>query len=261
MIGIFDSGFGGLQTLAYFQKTFPEHDFMLLADNANAPYGVKSPEEIQRLTFRGLHWLFDHGAKIVILACNTASAYAIRQWQTTYPEKKVLSVSIPGVEAVIEGNYSSIGILATDATVQSGIFEKKFQELMGQEWSDIHIVAAPELVTMIEEGCSDEEKIQSVVKGYLERLPADVEVLLLGCTHFPVYETYFRKGFVGDIVDPAQESARKFVDYLKRHTSIAQSLSMHKKIDMFTTWDTEIFNRIGEVIVHYPLESKHVIIS
>ncbi|HMT01156.1 MAG TPA: glutamate racemase [Candidatus Absconditabacterales bacterium] len=261
MIGIFDSGFGGLQTLTYFQKNFPEHDFILLADNLHAPYGVKSPDEIQTLTFRGLHWLFDHGAKIVILACNTASAYAIRNWQTTYPNKKVLSVSIPGVEAVIEGKYSSIGILATDATVQSGIFEKKFQELMGQEGADIHIVAAPELVTMIEAGCTDEKKIETVIKNYLEKLPSKIEVLLLGCTHFPVYETYFKRYFSGAIVDPAQESALKFVSYLKRHNDIAVSLGLTKKMEMFTTGDTKTFDRIGEAIVHYPLKSKRVIVS
>lgn len=107
---------------------YPEYDYIFLADTQNCPYGEKSGEEIRELTFKGLNRLFDHGAKIVILACNTAAAYAVRSRQTLYPEKKVLSITIPGVEEIIKKgtNRGNVGILATQATVNSNIYNDLF---------------------------------------------------------------------------------------------------------------------------------------
>ena len=121
-IGVFDSGLGGLQTLHYFKEYLPQYDYVFLADTANNPYGEKSGEQIRELTFNALRYLFDNcHVEMVILACNTAAAYAVRDWQMRYPEQKVLSVTIPGVEAMIEGDgtYKHIGVLMTPATMQS----------------------------------------------------------------------------------------------------------------------------------------------
>lgn len=128
-----------------------------MADTKNCPYGNKTGEEIQALTFSHLHWLFDHGAKIVILACNTAAAYSIRAWQTQFPDRKVLSITIPGVERILEHhkNANSIGILATQATILSGIYTDLFFRLGGTGDPDFHFVMAPKLVDLVEEGITD----------------------------------------------------------------------------------------------------------
>ncbi len=115
MIGFFDSGIGGLTVLAEFRKRFPEFDYAYFGDRANCPYGDREDEEIVDLTERGVEKLFDQGAEIVILACNTATVHAIRYLQQVrFPDKKILGVTIPGAERIIESGYRHVGVLATE---------------------------------------------------------------------------------------------------------------------------------------------------
>ncbi len=115
MIGFFDSGIGGLTVLAEFRKRFPEFDYVYFGDRANCPYGDREDEEIVDLTERGVEKLFDQGAEIVILACNTATVHAIRYLQQVrFPHKKVLGVTIPGAERIVESGYRHVGVLATE---------------------------------------------------------------------------------------------------------------------------------------------------
>ena len=128
MIGIFDSWFGWLQTMKYFQEKYPQYDYLFLADSKNCPYGSKSGDEIKKLTYQGLNWLFNNGADIVILACNTAAAYSVRARQEEFPQKKVLSITIPGIEKILENKRDdkTIGVLATQATILSNIYTDIF---------------------------------------------------------------------------------------------------------------------------------------
>jgi len=241
MLWIFDSGFGGYKTLKYLKNKFPDFDYIFYADNKNVPYGNKSPEEIEKLTFDGLNYLFDNGAKLVILACNTASAYAIRKWQTLYPEKKVLSITIPGVEKIIEKWYQKVAILATLATVNSDIYSKKYKELTWKEIDFIQI-PAPDIVKIIENQIDDGEIIQNIIKSYLDQIDEQVDALVLWCTHFPIYKKYFQKFFSKDIIDPSYESVEKLVEYFRKHSDIYKSISKNWKTKIIQTWENKIWN-------------------
>ncbi|MCF7835430.1 aspartate/glutamate racemase family protein [Candidatus Gracilibacteria bacterium] len=250
MIGFFDSGFGGVQTLKYFKEMYSDFDYVFLADGKNCPYGPKSGDEIKKLTFDSLDWLFDNGAEIVILACNTAAAYSVRNWQTLYPEKKVLSITIPGIEEILSrGDINgNVGILATQATVTSGIFDDLFTRFGGDGNPDFSFVSAPELVDLVESGFENEEKNIEIVKNILSKFPSNIKYLVLGCTHFPVLMKYFKMFFDGVIVDPSYEAARKFGDYLKNHPEISSKLTHNGILKFYTTGNAESFETIGSKI-------------
>ncbi|HKL44131.1 MAG TPA: glutamate racemase [Candidatus Absconditabacterales bacterium] len=262
MIGFFDSGFGGLQTMKYFYDLYPDYDYVFLADNKNCPFGEKNGDEIQKITFDALNWFFDNGAKLVIIACNTAAAYSIRKRQELYPQKKTLSITVPGVEEIINNgkDNGSIGVLATKATVMSDIYNDLYQRFGGKGSPGFNFVMAPKLVDMVESGVNNDSQVVSQINDYLLNFPNDVSTLILGCTHFSVYKKYFEKLFSGKIIDPSYYSAKKFTDYLKRHSEIKKNLSKKGNINFFTTGNVEHFNKIGSKIRGFDINSKQIIL-
>jgi len=260
MIGFFDSGFGWLKTMKDFKKLYPEYNYIFLADSKNCPYGEKSWEEIQKLTFKALDWLFGQWAKIIILACNTAAAYSVRKWQETYPEKKVLSITIPWIEKLIKHGWLELNIwvIATEATIMSNIYNDLFSRFGGKPNLQFQFVMAPKIVEIIEEWFGDEKENLNVIKSYLVRFPKNVEHLILWCTHFPVLMKEFKKLFKWEIIDPSKESAKKFGPYLKKHPEVESKISRWWKVKFFTTWDKENFERIGKKIWGDKIDAKCV---
>ncbi len=258
MIGIFDSWFGGLQTMKLFQQQYPQYDYLFLADSKNCPYGSKSGEEIKTLTYKGLHRLFDHGATIVILACNTAAAYSVRARQEEYPNKKVLSITIPGIEKILENNRNkrTIGILATQATILSNIYTDIFLKLGGESPRFQGIIAS-DLVDLIESWCEDNEYIEGCIDWYIKKFD-NIDHLILWCTHFPVLMPYFKKSFSWEIIDPSNEAAKKFGIYLGHHPEIKEKLTIWGTINYLTTWDIHHFETIGQRIWWAPIQAKHI---
>ena len=258
MIGIFDSGFWGLQTMKYFKEKYPEYDYLFLADTKNCPYGNKSGPEIKELTYKGLHCLFDHWADIVILACNTAAAYSVRARQEEFPHQKVLSITIPWIEKILEKDRDKqeIGILATQATILSDIYTDIFLKLWWEsprfQW-----VIASELVDLIESGESNEQKTQEIVNKYLEKF-TNIDHLILWCTHFPVLMKYFRDSFKGEIIDQSQEAAIRFWLYLEKHPEIKDKLTKNRTIEFITTGNTDTFETIGKRIWWADIKAKHI---
>ena len=261
MIGIFDSGFWGLQTMKYFKEQYPEYDYLFLADTKNCPYGNKSGSKIKELTYKWLNYLFDHWADIVILACNTAAAYSIRARQQDFPEKKVLSITIPGIEKIIEQerHKNTIWILATQATILSDIYTDIFLKLWGESPCFQWIIAS-ELVDVIESWETDEKRIQETVDWYLAKFN-NIDHLILWCTHFPVLMKYFHNSFDGEIIDPSKEAANKFGIYLEKHPEIKKKLTTWGQIDFLTTGDTYNFETIGERIWWTNIKAKHIEIN
>lgn len=260
MIWIFDSWFWWLQTLKYFKQILPQYDYNFLADSKNAPYGEKSANEIKRLTYMWLNWLFDNWSQIVILACNTASAYAVRSWQTQFPEKKVLSVTIPWIEKIITNNDKKIWLLATSATISSEIFEKKYCEMSW--WNcDFFSVAAPDLVRAVEDGL-DGTQVEKLIEKYLLLLPQDLDSLVLWCTHFPVLLDHIcnNKYCNYKIIDPAFEAAKAFEKYLNNHIQLQENLSQNWKILFHTTWASDKFVEIGSKIWGEKFIAKNIVI-
>ena len=227
LIGIFDSGRWGYYTMQEIRKLLPQYDYLFYGDIAHMPYGEKTPEQIREYTFEGLNWLFDQWCQVVIVACNTAASYSIRVRQATYPEKKALSVTIPGVEAFVEQDVDSVLFLSTQATWESGILpDLAFR--YGYAWS-LAIKPCPWLADLIEHDTREplpyEEK-KRIVWQYVGPQWHQVESIVLACTHYGVrYDTFQELYPDAIIIDPSQETAKKLGDYLTRHPEIERKLT------------------------------------
>lgn len=239
MIGVFDSGHGGLTILRALHRAMPDHDFLYLGDHHDAPYGDRTPEEIYRLTLAGVSRLFDRGARLVIVACNTASAVALRRLQQTwldqaYPGRRVLGVLVPMVEAITgtpwmadltvprpAGPPRTIGIFATSRTVDSGAYPRE----IGHRAPEVRVVqqACPQLVPLIEADAPAEEiagAVRTYADGLLTQLGGAVpDAVMLGCTHYPLAADAFARALPAgvEILSQPALTARSLATYLERH--------------------------------------------
>ena len=225
MIGFFDSGIGGLEVMKRFRSKFPELDMVYFGDRANCPYGDKSGNEIRSLTERWVAFLFEQGASIVIIACNTGAAYAVRPLQntlrTSWSSKQVLSVTIPGAEKAVEMGAKHIWVLATKATVDAHVYQCHI-ELLDPSVS-IQEVSASGLVNILEAEARDVGKIREILAHSLTQFSPEIDTLILGCTHYPMIQAEIAQtwqqihGTEIHIVDPAEEAAERFTSYIQRH--------------------------------------------
>ena len=218
------------------QKLLPEYDYLFYGDTAHMPYGDKTPEQIREYTFAGLQWLFDQWCKLVIIACNTAAAYSIRVRQATHPNLKTLSVTIPGIEALISSGVRSTLFLSTAATSESGILPDLAYK--HHYTGSLQIKACPWLADIIEHDMktplSDDIKKETI----WQYLPAQLETksIVLACTHYGVWYDIFTSLYPDTlIIDPSQEAAHMLVDYLTRHPEIKSTLSRWGEIKEYWT--------------------------
>ena len=253
MIGVFDSGFGGLTVLKEFLDKLPQYDYIYLGDNARAPYGNKSEEVIYEYTKEAVDFLFKEGCELIIIACNTASAKALRKIQQeflplSYREKKVLGVIIPVVEAAVElNNVERIGLIGTRATIESKTYEK---ELNGfKKDITIYSQSCPLLVPLIEEGWLKRAETKKILKKYLRPLKEKkIDVLILGCTHYPVLTKEIKQimGRRIEVLNAPGIVADKLANYLYRHPEIERKLSKNGKRLFYTTDSIERFKEMGK---------------
>jgi len=261
MIGIFDSGFGWLQTLKYFQEAYPHYDYLFLADQKNYPFWTKTPTQVKEYTFQWLQRLFEQWAQIVIIACNTAAAYAIKERQNIYPDKKTLSITTPGMEKIseIKKTCKNIAVRATQGTMQSGMYTKLFEKIDKIKHINMQVTVTTELVDVVEKGETDTNKKQKIIQKYTQALEKDkVDCLVLGCTHFPVLLPEIKAQFDWIIIDPGYEAVSKFGPYLTRHPDVAEKISKNGKIYIYTTGNPSAFVSIGKNIFPDIQEVKHV---
>jgi glutamate racemase len=238
VIGVFDSGYGGLTVLAALHARLPRQRFLYLGDNAHAPYGPKSGAQIQALTKDGVALLFRAGARVVILACNTATAAAIRPLQqdwlpTAYPERRILGVIAPMIEEIAQTPWHStagpdearrpvetVAVFATQATVESSFYPRE----IALRAPNITVTqqACPELAGMIEAGAAESDLRATVtrhVDALLQGLGKAPDKAVLGCTHFPLVEALFRSALPPEtqILSQPARVAAAMVAYLFRH--------------------------------------------
>ena len=255
-IGIFDSGYGGLTIFKSIVRQLPQFDYLYLGDNSRAPYGNRSYETVHQYTWECVQWFFEMGCPLVILACNTASAKALRTIQQRdlphgFTDKRVLGVIRPTAEVI--GNYTqtrSIGILGTRGTIHSGSYlieiEKFFPDVT------IHQLACPMWVPLIENGEYDGPGADYFVKKYIDELLSkapDLDAILLACTHYPLLTNKIRQ-FLPEkikIIDQGEIVAASLKDYLERHTAIKGILSTHRTQQFYTTDDTSDFDAHASV--------------
>lgn len=225
-IWVFDSWRWGRYTLYEIKKILPEYDYLFFGDTAHMPYWDKTPEEIEQYTFAGLHWLFDHWCDLVVIACNTASAYTIRTWQQAYPHKKALSVTIPGIEVLIEKGLKSPLFLSTKATEQSGIIASLLYKYGHQ--GSLVIQSCSGLADIIEQESIQplsSEQRKEIILDYVKDTK-DYDSIVLACTHYGLWYKEFCELYPNlTIIDPSQECAIKLQDYLLRHPEKEANLS------------------------------------
>lgn len=230
-IGIFDSGLGGLTVLAAVQERLPEVEFVYLADSANAPYGVRTADDIYDLTCAAVQRLFDAGCDLVILACNTASAAALRRMQESWvpADKRVLGVFVPMIEALTERQWGDnspprqvavqhVALFATPATVASRAFQRELAfRAIGV---DVEAQACGGVVDAIEDGdmILAEALVRSHVDALRRKMPTP-QAAILGCTHYPLMQQAFQDALGADVSVYSQAAlvGESLADYLDRH--------------------------------------------
>ncbi len=265
MIGVFDSGFGGLAVLREILQVLPQYDYLYLGDNARIPYGTRSDKVVQRFTEQAVDYLFAHGCQLIVLACHTASARALRYIQQRYlpehyPDRRVLGVLIPTVEeAVARSQTKRIGVIATEGTVTSLSFELELQKLDPQ----VQVVqqACPLLVPIIEAGEQDWEGAAMILRRYLTPFQnGRVDTLILGCTHYSILKEKVRSliGDGQDLICSGQVTAAKLVDYLRRHPELEGRLSRGGSRRYLSTDLTPRFQQLASLFMGHPLDSEVV---
>lgn len=265
-IGVFDSGYGGLTVLKSLRKALPDMNFIYLGDNARAPYGTKSYEEVHAYTLQAVKWFFNKGCPLVILACNTASAKALRTIQQNDlpnldPNKRVLGVIRPSAEVI--GDYTTtrhIGILGTPGTINSSSYLLEVEKF----FPDLIVVqnACTNWVKLIEDQNYDAVNIEQDVKNELEKTlqkDSELDVLLLACTHYPLLLSVIEKQLPAHIkvISQGDIVADKLVDYLERHLEINQLLASDAKIEFYTTGIPQEFNRQASLFYEEKIEALH----
>jgi glutamate racemase len=265
MIGVFDSGFGGLVVLREFLKVLPQYDYLYLGDNARIPYGTRSDKVVVRFTAQAVDFLFRQGCKLIILACHTASSKALRTVQQIYlplhyPERRVLGVVIPTVEeALARSPGKRIGVIATEGTVSSRSFEIELKKLD----PEVQVVqqACPLLVPLIESGEQEWEGTGMILQRYLAPLKsARLDNLILGCTHYSILMDQIRD-LMGDkpgLICSGQVTAVKLADYLQRHPEVETRLSRSGDRRYLTTDLTPRFQQLAGLFMGQSLTTEVV---
>ena len=265
-IGVFDSGYGGLTVLKEVVKMLPGYDYLYLGDNARAPYGPRSFETVYRYTWQCVEWFFKQGCPLVILACNTASAKALRTIQQKdlpkkYPDKRVLGVIRPTTELI--GNYShtkSVGILATSGTVISQSYPIEIAHLF--PGVKVYQEACPMWVPLVENNEYDGEGADYFIKKNLDNLlkqSGEIDTILLACTHYPLLKNKLDKFLPSSIkiLTQGEIVAAGTKDYLHRHPEIEAKLSRNRERVFYTTDSTQDFDSHARVFYGEEIRSKH----
>lgn len=264
-IGVFDSGYGGLTVLKSIVRQLPQYDYVYLGDNARTPYGTRSFDTVYHYTLECVQHLFEMGCRLVVLACNTASAKALRNIQQLdlpriAPDRRVLGVIRPTTEVI--GTYSKtghVGILATRGTVSSESYvveiEKFFPEL------HVYQEACPMWVPLVENGEHNDPGADYFVKKHLDRLlnqSPDIDTVLLACTHYPLLLPKIRQ-FIPEnrtVLSQGEIVATSLEDYLHRHSEIDAQCSKGQTLKFYTTDSAEEFEQKAGLFWGEPVRAE-----
>ncbi len=266
-IAVFDSGYGGLTVLNKLRKQMPEYDFLYLGDNARTPYGTRSFDIVYEYTLQAVKKLFSMGCHLIILACNTASAKALRTIQQKdlpllAPEKRVLGVIRPSVEAVIQySKTKKVGILGTVGTVQSLSYPLEIKKQ--SEEFEVFQEACPMWVPLVENGEGDSEGADYFIKKNIDELirqNSAIDTIILGCTHYPLLMNKINRYSGKDINVIAQGDivAGSLKNYLFRHPEMDIRCSKTGKTTFFTTENVEKFKQTAGYFLNENIEVEHI---
>ena len=266
-IGVFDSGYGGLTILKEIVKQLPEYDYIYLGDNARAPYGTRSFETVYQYTLECVQQLFSMNCELVLLACNTASAKALRNIQQKdlpriAPHKRVLGVIRPTTE--ILGNYTKtghVGVLGTTGTVTSNSYPIEINKFYPE--FTVNQQACPMWVPLIENNEFNNEGADFFIQKNIDTLllkDKEIDTIILGCTHYPLLSSKIKKYLPQHITLLSQGKIveASLMDYLKRHSEIEQKCSKGGNITFYTTDSAENFDQSASVFYGANVQSEHI---
>jgi glutamate racemase len=266
-IGVFDSGYGGLTVLKEIINKLPQYDYIYLGDNARAPYGNRSFETVYEYTLQCVQWFFKQGCSLVILACNTASAKALRTIQQNdlpriAPDKRVLGVIRPTTEII--GTYSetkAVGILATNGTVVSNSYPIEIEKFF--PGIKVYQQACPMWVPLIENNEHHSHGADYFVKKNIHSIfekGENIDVILLACTHYPLLKDKIQEYLpIGvKLISQGEIVARSLEDYLHRHTEIENQCNRGAQITFYTTDSAEDFDNHASLFFGEKIMSRHV---
>ncbi|WP_372947382.1 glutamate racemase [Mariniphaga sp.] len=268
-IGVFDSGYGGLTVLKELVKKLPQNDFLYLGDNARTPYGTRSFRVVYEYTLQAVKYLFSQNCPLVIIACNTASAKALRNIQQLdlpqiAPDRRVLGVIRPSVEKVSEITRNGhVGVLGTPGTVLSESYPIELEK-----WSEGKVMstvqeACPLWVPLVENNEIESEGAAYFVRKNIQNIlqkDKNLDTLILGCTHYPLLIHQIRKFVPANIqiLEQGQIIAEKLMDYLNRHPEMDQKLSKRGKLEFQTTESADNFNEKAALFLGQKVEAKTI---
>ncbi|MDR0333836.1 MAG: glutamate racemase [Dysgonamonadaceae bacterium] len=266
-IGIFDSGYGGLTVLSEIKALMPEYDYIYLGDNARTPYGNRSFEVVYEFTLEAVKWFFAQGCHLVILACNTASAKALRTIQQVdlpkiAPEKRVLGVIRPTTECVETLSQTQhIGILGTEGTIQSKSYEIEIGKLHPQ--LTVTGEACPMWVPLVENKEYNKPGADYFVQQHLNRLlekDSKIDTIILGCTHYPLLINKIKEFLPESInvISQGKYVAESLKNYLHRHPEMDKKCTKNGTVKYFTTESPEKFKQLASLFLNEEIEAEKV---
>jgi len=266
-IGIFDSGYGGLTILQQIRRVMPQYDYIYLGDNARTPYGTRSFEVVYEFTRQAVERLFAMGCHLVVLACNTASAKALRSVQQNDlerldPQRRVLGIIRPTVESIGGMTHSRhVGILATEGTILSASYPLEVKKL----FPDVVVTgqACPLWVPLVENNEATSSGADYFVQKYIDALLAQdplIDTVILGCTHYPLLLDKIKKYMPSGIrvICQGEYVAASLQDYLMRHPEMDVRCSKDGKCRFFTTESKEKFISSASLFLQEPIEVEHI---
>jgi|SRR5690554_828621 len=261
-IGLFDSGYGGLTVLSEIRALIPQYDFIYLGDNARAPYGNRSFERVHEFTLQAVEWLFSKGCHLVVLACNTASAKALRSIQQINlpkmdPQRRVLGVIRPTAEQIVHHTSNGhVGILGTEGTIQSHSYELEIGKL--HPHMTVTGESCPMWVPLVENKEYDKPGADYFVKQHIDRLLEKdplIDAIILGCTHYPLLldkiDQFLPKGVRA--IPQGKPVAKSLNDYLHRHPEMEAKCTKNGTVQYYTTDATEKFNQMASLFMNEPI--------
>lgn len=257
-------------------KKYPEYDYVYLGDQANTPYGSRSKEQVNKLVVQNVEFLVKKGCKLIVIACNTASADALRHIQQIYKGKPtILGVLIPAAEeALRQTRFGRIGVIGTTGTIKSNAYERELKKYendlykpkdkRAEKYIRVYQQACPLLVPLIEEDMIKNVVTRMMLKKYLRPLKnANVDTLILGCTHYPLLQKEIQRMMGGKVkvISSAQAAADAIGGYFKRHPDLEKSLSRKGSRVYYTTDCPERFSELGSKFVGGKIQAKKIEIS
>ena len=259
MIGVFDSGIGGLTVVKALKRHLPDYDILYFGDTARTPYGTKSPETVIRYAIEDAEILLQKGAQMLVVACNTASSVATGTLKERF-DVPILEVISPAVKmAVSDPKRMRVGVIGTRATVNSGVYEDKIKAIRPE--MKVYGQPCPLLVPLVEEGWLKKGETRKIVKKYLHPLKLkQIDVLILGCTHYPLLKEIIqvKTGKRVKIIDSSEALSHSVMDFLHHNSHVDSRLRKESTCRFYVSDVTEQFQKIAKTILKTAVTLEHI---